>query len=83
MEISIIKIGNSKGIRLPKTVLRQFSIEDKLEMEVHESEIVLKPVKKTPRKGWKEAFEKMHEKEEDTQLLPSFEEEENFEWEWE
>lgn len=38
MEISVIKIGNSRGIRLPKTVLRQFSIEDTLEMEVHESE---------------------------------------------
>ncbi|MFO7850471.1 MAG: AbrB/MazE/SpoVT family DNA-binding domain-containing protein [Spirochaetia bacterium] len=83
MEISVIKIGNSKGIRLPKTVLRQFSIEDKLEMEVHESEIVLKPVRTQPREGWKEAFEKMHEEKEDSPLLPPFEDEEDFEWEWE
>ncbi|NBF39447.1 MAG: AbrB/MazE/SpoVT family DNA-binding domain-containing protein [Spirochaetes bacterium] len=82
MEISVIRIGNSKGIRLPKAVLQQFSIDDKLEMEVHEEEIVLRPLKKNPREGWREAFEYMHEGGEDTDLLGEFEETEEIEWEW-
>ena len=82
MEISVIRIGNSKGIRLPKAVLQQLSIEDKLEMEVHEKEIVLKPVRTQARRGWREAFEKMHDYGEDELLLPDSEEEEQFDWEW-
>ena len=82
MEVSVIRIGNSRGIRLPKTVLQQFSIEDKLEMEVHGEEIVLRPLKKTPREGWRAAFEYMHKNGEDFDLLGEFEETEELEWEW-
>jgi antitoxin MazE len=82
MEIPVIKIGNSKGIRLPKSVLQQFSIEDRVEMEVHEKEIVLKPLKKRPRSGWREAFEQMHECGEDRNLLSDIEDSDQFEWEW-
>ena len=81
MEISVIRIGNSRGIRLPKAVLQQFSIEDKLEMEVHEEEIVLKPLRRQARKGWREAFEKMHDYGEDELLLPD-NKDEQFDWEW-
>ncbi|MFO7731053.1 MAG: AbrB/MazE/SpoVT family DNA-binding domain-containing protein, partial [Spirochaetia bacterium] len=45
MEIPVVKIGNSRGIRIPKSVIDQLYIQDKLELEVHENEIVLKPVR--------------------------------------
>ena len=53
---SVIPIGNSKGIRLSKIILDKLSIKDKVEMEVMEDAIVLRPVKTYPREGWKEAL---------------------------
>lgn len=32
MEVSIIKIGNSKGFRLSKTILERYNITDKMEL---------------------------------------------------
>ena len=32
MEAAIIKIGNSKGLRLSKTILEKYNIKDKVEM---------------------------------------------------
>lgn len=83
MEIPVVKIGNSRGIRIPKSVIDQLYIQDKLELEVHENEIVLKPVKGKVRDGWREAFAEMHRTGEDEQLIPELEDEEAFDWEWE
>lgn len=83
MEIPVVRIGNSRGIRLPKTVIDQLYIQDKLELEVHENEIVLKPVKGKAREGWREAFAEMHTTGGDEQLIPELEDEEAFDWEWE
>ena len=83
MEIQVVKIGNSRGIRIPKSVIDQLYIQDKLELEVHENEIVLKPVKGRVREGWRESFADMHGKGEDEQLVPELEDEESFDWEWE
>ena len=62
MKIDIIRIGNSKGIRLPKTILEQCGIGDEVELEVRGKEVVLRPPKRRPREGWAEAFEKAIEK---------------------
>ena len=32
MELSVINIGNSKGIRLSKTILEKYNIHDKIEV---------------------------------------------------
>ena len=80
MLLSVVPIGNSKGIRLSKHVLDRLSIKDKVEMEVIEDSVVLKPVKVLPREGWKEAFCKMHERAED--VLHEVPASENFDWEW-
>jgi antitoxin MazE len=34
MEVSIIKIGNSKGIRFSKTILEKYNLRDKVEQAV-------------------------------------------------
>ena len=60
MELSIINIGNSKGIRLSKTILEKYNIHDKIEVILEKGFIVLKP-KTEPRVGWEKAFQKMHE----------------------
>jgi len=80
MELSIIRIGNSKGIRLNKSILERYNIQAKVELIFEEGMIILKPVPST-RLGWGEAFKAMHDKKEDTLLIPDvFEEEEEEEW---
>jgi antitoxin MazE len=69
MQMDIIKIGNSKGIRLPLAVLKQCGIDSKVELEVKDNYIIIKPVK-TPRQGWAEAFELMHKNGDDVLLIP-------------
>jgi antitoxin MazE len=80
MKVSIIKIGNSKGFRLSKTVLAKYNISEEVEMILEEEQIVLRPIT-TPRKGWDEAFKQMHENGDDLPLMDDFFEDENFE-EW-
>lgn len=67
MEASIIKIGNSKGLRLSKTILEKYNIGEKVEIILKKGRIIIKPIEK-PRKNWEKAFEKMH-LENDDQLL--------------
>jgi antitoxin MazE len=80
MELSIITIGNSKGIRLSKTILEKYNIGDKIELIFEKGYIILKP-KIEPRKGWEKAFKKMHENGDDQLLIDDVFEDENFE-EW-
>lgn len=69
MQLDVIKIGNSKGIRLPLTVLKQCGIDSKVELEIKDNFIIIKPIK-TPRQGWAEAFELMHKNSDDNLLIP-------------
>lgn len=80
METSIIQIGNSKGLRLSKTILEKYNIKDKVEMILEEGHIIIKPID-IPRKDWAIAFEKMHENKDDLLLIEDVFEDDNFE-EW-
>ena len=80
MELSVINIGNSKGIRLSKTILEKYNIQDKIEVILEKGFIVLKP-KTEPRKDWEIAFQKMHENGDDQLLMNDVFDDETFE-EW-
>ncbi|HMQ42925.1 MAG: AbrB/MazE/SpoVT family DNA-binding domain-containing protein [Confluentibacter sp.] len=80
METAIIKIGNSKGLRLSKTILEKYNIKDKVEMILEKGHIILKPIS-SPRENWEKAFEEMHTLNDDQLLFNDVFEDENFE-EW-
>jgi len=80
MEVSVIKIGNSKGIRLSKTLLDKYNIQDTVEVILEKGQIVIKPLS-SPRKGWEKAFKKMSENGDDRLLINDVFEDENLE-EW-
>ena len=80
MDISLISIGNSKGIRLSKTVLEKYHIQDTMELILEKDYIILKP-KTSSRKGWEKAFKKMHENGDDKSLMADVFNEDTFE-EW-
>ena len=80
MDVSVISVGNSKGIRLPKTLLEKYNITDKVELILEKGYIILKP-KAEPRKGWEKAFKTMHENGDDNLLIDDmFEDEKHEEW---
>jgi antitoxin MazE len=78
MEVSVISIGNSKGIRLPKAVIDKYNIKDTIELVLEEDSIVLKP-KASPRKGWEESFKEMHDNGDDQLLIDDIFEDETLE----
>lgn len=80
MEVSIIQIGNSKGIRLSKSLLERYNIGDKIELIQEKGFIVLKP-SNAPRRGWEDAFKKMHINRDDVPLIPDVFDDESLE-EW-
>lgn len=80
MDLSIIQIGNSKGIRLPKTIIEKYNLVDTVELLLEKDFIILKP-KTSPRKNWEKSFKKMHDNGDDKSLITDFFEDENLE-EW-
>ncbi|MBK7173299.1 MAG: AbrB/MazE/SpoVT family DNA-binding domain-containing protein [Bacteroidales bacterium] len=80
MDISVVQIGNSKGIRLSKTILEKYNIKDTVELILEKGYIIIRP-KTLPRKGWEKAFKKMHDNKDDKPLMADVFEDENFE-EW-
>ena len=80
METTIIKIGNSKGIRLSKFILEQYNINEKVEIILKKGYIVLKPIM-TPRKNWEASFKQMRMDNDDQHLMDDVFSGENIE-EW-
>ena len=79
----IIRIGNSKGIRIPKLMLDQTNFDKEVELEVEENRIVIRS-SQSSRQGWEEQFKKMTEEGDDVLLdgdvkLSSWDE---VDWEW-
>ncbi|MEM8673613.1 MAG: AbrB/MazE/SpoVT family DNA-binding domain-containing protein [Cyanobacteria bacterium P01_G01_bin.67] len=58
MKAKIIPIGNSQGIRIPKTIIEQCGFDNYVEMEVKDGSLVLTPIKNI-REGWSESFQSM------------------------
>lgn len=67
MRASIVKIGNSQGIRIPKPFLEQSGIVDEVDIEVNGSEIIVRPMRR-PREGWEDSFRRMAAKGDDRLL---------------
>ncbi len=80
MDISVIPIGNSRGIRLNKSLIEKYNIKDTVELILEKGYIILKP-KSSPRKGWEKSFKKMHKNGDDKSLMADVFDDEHFE-EW-
>ena len=80
MEVAVIKIGNSKGIRLSKTLLDKYNIKESVDLIFEKGQIVIKPISR-PRKGWEKAFREMNENGDDKLLMDDVFDDESLE-EW-
>ena len=85
MKVNVVRIGNSRGIRIPKTILDQCRVTDAMELEVQGNQLLLRPAT-GPRAGWDDAFRRMHHQGDD-QLLDQDHAEvatswDRTEWQW-
>ena len=67
MKTHIVRIGNSRGLRLPKAVLAQCRLEDAVEIEIEDNRLVVRPARGA-RAGWNEAFATMAKRGDDILL---------------
>jgi len=82
MKARIIQIGNSHGIRIPKTLLEDSRISGEVELETHPDGILIRNVRK-PRADWDTRFKSLAETDEDAPLdAPVATGFENKEWQW-
>ena len=55
MRVALVRIGNSRGIRIPKALIEQCGFRDAVELLVEKDRLVIAP-DRPPRQGWKDAF---------------------------
>jgi antitoxin MazE len=82
MKTHIISIGNSRGIRIPKAILEQCRIEKDVELELEDDKIIIKPLRKTPRKNWAQSFQKMKSQQDDKLLIDDRLDLGEKDWDW-
>ena len=56
MQVKLVKIGNSYGVRLPKAVIDACEFSSDLDLAVKGKSVVLS-AEKQPRQGWQEAIQ--------------------------
>lgn len=81
MKASIIQIGNSQGLRIPKPILKQCGFHTEVELEVHDKELIIKSTSRS-RQNWGKAFKAMAKKEDDQLIEFSQNQWDREEWEW-
>jgi len=55
---NLIRIGNSRGVRIPKTLIQQAGLEDQaLEFALLEEGLLIKPVRSRPRQNWEQLIQ--------------------------
>jgi antitoxin MazE len=78
----IIPIGNSKGIRIPKSIREQVRLEGEVTLTVANDALVIRP-KRAPRADWHERFARLPKKGQDELLIPDhLETDFDIDWTW-
>ena len=82
MRLSVVRSGNSRGVRIPKALLDRCAIGDAVDLTVEDGGLVRRPVRRA-RAGWVEAAATMAARGEDRLIDPetptAFD---VAEWEW-
>jgi antitoxin MazE len=81
MKAQIIRIGNSQGVRIPKTLIEDGKLSGEVELELHEAGILIRSLQK-PRAGWDVAFKAAAEVDDDHSINEARTSFENKEWQW-
>ncbi len=67
MKTRIIKIGNSKGVRIPKPPLERSNLAEEVELEAEADRIIIRSLRQA-RHDWEHAFRAMAERGDDSSV---------------
>ena len=67
MRAEIIRIGNSRGLRIPKAILEQCGMKTSVDLRIKDHSLIITP-SEDPRAGWEESFKLMAQNKDDTLL---------------
>lgn len=81
MKASIIAIGNSQGIRIPKALLEESGLSGEVELELTKEGLLIRPAKHS-RRGWEEAFKNAAEVDDLESSVQTDSTFEKREWRW-
>jgi antitoxin MazE len=84
MKTRVVRIGNSRGIRIPKVLLEQTGLPVEVEISAEGDSLVIRPANR-PRTGWAAAFQEMALRGDDClldEVGPSSSNWDRTEWEW-
>ncbi len=82
MKTRLVRIGNSRGIRLPKPLIAEAGLSEHVELRVREGAIVIARMAR-PRSGWAEAARRLRQRGKDVLLDPPAPTRfDGKEWEW-
>jgi antitoxin MazE len=82
MKTRLVRIGNSRGVRIPKPLIEEAGLADEVEVRARRGAIVILPVAGA-REGWREAAERLRARAEDALLdEPSPTRFDREEWTW-
>lgn len=82
MLTTIRRLGNSRGILIPKPLLAQAGLADQAEILVEGNTLLVRRPKAAPRSGWAEASKAIAASGDDALVLPDLpnEADESFKW---
>ncbi len=69
MNVDLVRIGNSRGVRIPKPIIEQCGFGDRVSFAVEGDRLIIGPAG-APRAGWATAFAEMAAAGDDAPLLP-------------
>ena len=72
MITQIRRVGNSRGIIIPKPMLKEAGLEKEAEIALERGAIVLRKPRRNPRQGWAEASRTIAEAGDDKLIWPEF-----------
>ena len=85
MKTKVVKIGNSRGIRIPKSLIEESGLKSEVDLEVIDGQIIIKAISHI-RETWGSAFKKMAKNKNDILLdsviLTQQSTWDKEEWEW-
>lgn len=83
MRLELVRIGNSRGIRIPKPIIDQLGFEKTVSVRIERNRLVISPERRL-RQGWAEAFQAAGPSKDDELLFDSAMQDdfENEGWEW-
>ena len=82
MLITIRRLGNSRGILIPKPLLSQAGLEDEAEILVEGNTLIVRKPKSSPRSGWAEASRQLSALGDDALAMPEFANEADSDLKW-